>query len=73
MESDRPQSCEQILQRIRRRESVCVVGFRDPMAAIAQALRKMLAAGEVLQKKDSQLWQLTRDSGRVAEINSAGK
>jgi hypothetical protein len=43
------------------------------MAAIARALRKMLAAGEVLQKKDSQLWELTRDSGGVAEINCAGK
>lgn len=63
MESDRPQSCEQILQRICRRESICVEGFDDPMIAIAQELRKMLADGEVIQKKESQLWHLNRDSG----------
>ena len=74
MESDRPQTCEQVLQRIRRRGSVCVEGFHDPMIAIAQELRKMLADGEVIQKKDSHLWQLNRDSVRVAgERNAARK
>jgi hypothetical protein len=66
METDRPQSCEQILQRIRRRESACIESFRDPTIAITQELRKMLADGEVIQKESSQLWQLNRDSGRVA-------
>ena len=74
MESDRPQSCGQILQRICRRESFCVEGFNDPMIAIAQELRKMLAEGEVIQKKDNQLWQLNRDSRQVvSERNSARK
>jgi hypothetical protein len=73
MESDRPQCCEQILQRIRRRESVCIKGFHDPMIAIAQELRKMLADGEVIQKKDNQFWQLNRDSDPIARRNFAGK
>jgi hypothetical protein len=74
MESDRPQACEQILQRIHRRESVYIAGFHDPMIAIAQELRKMLADGEVIQKKDGQLWQLNRDPGRLAsERKSARK
>lgn len=74
MESDRPQGCEQILQRIRRRGSVCIEGIDDPKAAITQELRKMVAAGEVVQKEDSQFWQLNRDLVRiVAEGNSARK
>jgi hypothetical protein len=64
MESDRPQCCERILQRIRKRESVCVEGFHDPVIAVAQELRAMLADGEVIQKRDNQLWQLNRDSPR---------
>lgn len=72
MESDRPQGCDQILQRIRRRESVSIEGFRDPTIAILEELRKMLADGEVIQKKNCQLWQLNRDSGRPgSEHNSA--
>jgi hypothetical protein len=73
MESDRPQRCEQILQRIRRRESVCVDGFDDPAIAIAQELGEMLADGEVIQKKDNQLWQLNRDSAPIADRNFARK
>jgi hypothetical protein len=73
MESDRPQRCEQILQRIRRRESVCVDGFDDPAIAIAQELGEMLADGEVIQKKDNQLWQLNRDSDPIADRNFARK
>lgn len=73
MESDRPQCCEQLLQRIRRRESVCVQGFHDPMIAIAQELRKMLADGEVIQKKDNQFWQLNRDADPITRRNFAGK
>ena len=74
MESDRPQCCEQILQRIRRRESICIEGFSDPMFAVSHELRSMLADGEVIQKKDNQLWQLDRDSGRfVAQRNFARK
>lgn len=73
MESDHPQCCEQILQRIRRRESVCVQGFHDPMIEIAQELRKMLADGEVTQKRDNQFWQLNRDSDPIARRNFAGK
>jgi hypothetical protein len=73
LESDRPQDCEQILQRIRRRESVCISGFHDPIIAIAQELRQMLADGEVIQKKDTQLWQLNRDSGRVAAERSSAR
>ena len=73
MESDRPQGCEQILQRIRRRESVCIEKFYDPKTVIAQELRKMLADGEVVQKKPSRLWQLNRDSiSCLAQDNSAG-
>lgn len=60
MESDRPQCCEQILQRIRRRESVCVDGFDDPVIAIAQELSEMLTDGEVISNKNNELWQLNR-------------
>jgi hypothetical protein len=74
MESDRPQPCEQILQRIRRRESVCIDGFPDPEIAVAQELRAMLADGEVISKKDNQLWQLNRDSNRSVGLSrAAGK
>lgn len=74
MESDRPQGCEQILQRIRRRGSVCIEGIDDPKAGITHELRMMVAEGEVIQKKDSQLWQLNRDIVRiVAEANFARK
>jgi len=74
MESDRPQPCEQILQRIQRRESVCIDGFHDPESAVAQELRAMLADGEVISKKDNELWQLNRDSNRfVASSRAAGK
>ena len=73
MESDRPQGCEQILARIRRRESVCIENFDDPKRMIARELRKMLADGEVVQKKPSRLWQLNRDSiSCLAQDNSAG-
>jgi hypothetical protein len=71
MESDQPQCCEQILQRIRRRESACVEGFHDLVVAIAQELCKMLADGEVTQK-DNHLWQLNRDSGPIARREFAG-
>lgn len=72
MESDLPQSCEQILQRIQRRESAYVKDFQDSMIAIAHELRKMMADGEVIQQKDTQLWQLNRDTVRmVGEHNSA--
>lgn len=73
MESDRPQGCEQIVQRIRRRESVCIEHFDDPKTMIAQELRKMLADGEVVQKKAGRLWQLNRDSiSCLAQDNSNG-
>jgi hypothetical protein len=71
MESDRPQGCEQILRRIRRRGSVCVEGFDDPVIAIARVLGEMLTDGEVIQKKDNQLWQLNRDSDTIADYNFA--
>jgi hypothetical protein len=71
MESDKPQGCEQILRRIRRRESVCIEGFADPVIAIAQELGEMLTDGEVIQKKDNQLWQLNRDSDPIANYNFA--
>jgi hypothetical protein len=71
MESDRPQGCEQILRRIRRRGSICIEGFDDPVIAIAQELGKMLRDGEVIQKKDNQLWQLNRDSDPIADYNFA--
>jgi hypothetical protein len=74
MESDRPQSCEQVLQRIQRRGSVCIDGFPDPKIEVAQELRAMLADGEVISKKDNELWQLNRDSNRsVALSRAAGK
>ena len=74
MESDRAQDCEQILQRIHRRESLCIEGFRDPQIAIAQELRNMLADGEVIQKDDTQLWQLNRASGQaLSKCNSTRK
>jgi hypothetical protein len=74
MESDRPQSCEQILQRIQRRESVCIDGFPDPEIAVAQELSAMLADGEVILKKDNELWQLNRDSNRLVALSrAAGK
>lgn len=62
MESDRPQDCKQILQRIRRRNSVCLEGFHDPLMAIAEELGRMMADGEVFKRQDGQLWQLNRDS-----------
>jgi hypothetical protein len=67
MESDRPQYCEQILQRIHRRESVCIQGFRDPVIAVAQELRAMLADGEVIQQTNKQLWQLNRGWCGISE------
>jgi hypothetical protein len=67
MESDRPQYCEQILQRIHRRESVCIQGFRDPVIAVAQELRAMLADGEVIQQTNKQLWQLNREWCGISE------
>lgn len=70
MESDRPQYCEQILERIHRRESVCIQGFRDPVIAVAQELRAMLADGEVIQKTNKQLWQLNRDNEVVRDIRT---
>jgi hypothetical protein len=74
MESDRPEPCDQILQRIQRRESVCIDDFHDPEIAVAQELRAMLADGEVISKKDNELWQLNRDSNRsVALGRAAGK
>lgn len=74
MESDRPEPCDQILQRIQRRESVCIDDFHDPEIAVAQELRAMLADGEVISKKDNELWQLNRDSNRsVAWGRAAGK
>jgi hypothetical protein len=74
MESDRPQPCDQILQRIQRRESVCIDGLPNPEIAVAQELRAMLADDEVISKKDNELWQLNRDSNRfVALSRAAGK
>lgn len=74
MESDRAQSCEQILDRIRRRESVCIAGFHNPVSAIAQELHAMLADYEVISKKNKKLWQLNRDPFRfMAKHNSASK
>ena len=74
IESDRPQSCEQILQRIRRRESVCIEDFQDPLNAITKELGEMLADGEVIQKTNDQLWQLNRDSCRcIGRTSSTDK
>lgn len=74
LESDRPQCCEQILQRIQRRESVCIELFGRGVNAIEQELRAMLADGEVIQKKDNQHWQLNRDSGHLsANVTSRNK
>ena len=74
MESDRPQCYEQILQRIRRRESVCIKGLRDPVTAIAHQLREMLADGEVIANEENRHWHLNRDSGRfIAQCHLEGK
>jgi hypothetical protein len=65
METDHPQPCEQILRRIHRRKSVCMGHFRDPVIAVTQELRAMLADGEVIQTRNKQLWQMNRDAIRL--------
>ena len=63
MESDRPQSCDQIVQRIRRRESVPLGRFADPGDEVRQELHKMVEDHEVVLNEASgtELWQLNRE------------
>jgi hypothetical protein len=63
MESDAPQSCEEIVQRIRHRQSVPLHAFPDLANQTRQELRDMVEDKEVLfnEAKGMQLWQLNRD------------